>query len=420
MVERKGLMGSVALEGTSASISPSALTLWNENQKPTMTSLASPAPDKPLLNRSSTEASVSQGVGMIDGSIPLIQYSRYSSEFEELGTLGKGGFGSVFQCRNALDGRSYAIKKVRIRRSAKLSQAEFSRRLQRTLREVKSLALLDHPNIVRYYTAWLELDQDADGRRSDTLRGSEYDLMSPSSTGHRMAGDGHYDDSIESSSSWQGHESTQHSCEASCKRRPSGDVSVSDSHTYDYHIPGIPDALDDYGFVFDRSEEKTCEEEKKDVAAGTTTDGSVSAEKETKSLLLKRNGSSSFHSRSQRGFSFQSIDPNAEQSSTGWSKESRNQSEASRGERIKESDQAGASTDTSVCIKYILYIQMQFCSQKTLADFLSNEEARKGPSNATTDVDIPHALTLFLQVMKGVKHVHSQGLIHRDLKPNNW
>lgn len=63
---------------------------------------------------------------------------------------------------------------------------------------------------------------------------------------------------------------------------------------------------------------------------------------------------------------------------------------------------------------------MQFCSQKTLANFLSNEEARKGPSGSSIGgVSIPYALSLFLQTCQGVKHVHSQGLIHRDLKPNN-
>jgi serine/threonine protein kinase len=61
---------------------------------------------------------------------------------------------------------------------------------------------------------------------------------------------------------------------------------------------------------------------------------------------------------------------------------------------------------------------MQFCSQKTLADFLCNEEARRGPTGGDS-LDIPYALSLFLQIAQGVQHVHTQGLIHRDLKPNN-
>jgi hypothetical protein len=43
------------------------------------------------------------------GGIPLVRYSRYASEFIELKALGKGGFGSVFSCKNNLDGRDYAI-----------------------------------------------------------------------------------------------------------------------------------------------------------------------------------------------------------------------------------------------------------------------------------------------------------------------
>jgi len=81
--------------------------------------------------------------------------------------------------------------------------------------------------------------------------------------------------------------------------------------------------------------------------------------------------------------------------------------------------------------RHILYIQMQYCSQKTLRDFLSSPEARKmkksannknndkKDSSSTTKINLQHALELFGQVASGVKHVHSQSLIHRDLKPSN-
>lgn len=72
--------------------------------------------------------------------------SRYTSEFEELEHLGRGGFGSVYRVRNVLDGREYAMKKIAV-----------DAMLDRVLREVKILARLeDHAHIVRYYTAWLE------------------------------------------------------------------------------------------------------------------------------------------------------------------------------------------------------------------------------------------------------------------------
>lgn len=106
--------------------------------------------------------------------IPLIRYSRYSSEFHEISTLGKGGFGAVFKCKNVLDGREYAVKKVLIK--SRLDQKgqlpmEYSRKLDKVLREVKILALLDHVNIVRYYTAWLELEDETE-RCDDLVQGS--------------------------------------------------------------------------------------------------------------------------------------------------------------------------------------------------------------------------------------------------------
>ena len=104
--------------------------------------------------------------GQIDG-IPFVKHSRYQSEFREIAPLGKGGFGTVFRCENVLDGRQYAIKKVRIS-----SGEEFSQRLQRVLREVKTLAKLDHPNIVRYYTAWLEAEESGNEKENDEKEGS--------------------------------------------------------------------------------------------------------------------------------------------------------------------------------------------------------------------------------------------------------
>ncbi|KAK2631913.1 hypothetical protein EUGRSUZ_L02279, partial [Eucalyptus grandis] len=41
--------------------------------------------------------------------------SRYLNDFEELQTLGHGGFGHVVLCKNKLDGRQYAVKKIRLK-----------------------------------------------------------------------------------------------------------------------------------------------------------------------------------------------------------------------------------------------------------------------------------------------------------------
>lgn len=57
---------------------------------------------------------------------------------------GRGGFGAVMLCINKLDGRRYAIKKIRLRSRSALTHS-------RILREVATLSRLQHQNVVRYY-----------------------------------------------------------------------------------------------------------------------------------------------------------------------------------------------------------------------------------------------------------------------------
>jgi len=79
--------------------------------------------------------------------------SRYRSDFEEIEFLGKGGFGEVVKARNRLDGRLYAIKKVKL----DPKDSEYNRKI---LREVTTLSRLHHEYVVRYFQAWFE---EADG-----------------------------------------------------------------------------------------------------------------------------------------------------------------------------------------------------------------------------------------------------------------
>ncbi|CAK1603563.1 unnamed protein product [Parnassius mnemosyne] len=78
-----------------------------------------------------------------------LEWSRYHKEFEELYFIAGGGFGSVFKARHRLDGVEYAVKKVYIKSSDVHS-------IMTHLAEVKTIASLNHPNIVNYKAAWLE------------------------------------------------------------------------------------------------------------------------------------------------------------------------------------------------------------------------------------------------------------------------
>lgn len=88
---------------------------------------------------------------------PFHAHSYYHSTFEERGLLGRGGFGRVYHTYNVLDQRDYAVKKIPL--SPKLSQRYREggyKELTHILREVQALARLDHCNVVRYHAAWIE------------------------------------------------------------------------------------------------------------------------------------------------------------------------------------------------------------------------------------------------------------------------
>ena len=74
--------------------------------------------------------------------------SRFLTDFEPMHCLGKGGFGVVFECTNRIDDNRYAVKRIR------LPQIEEAKK--KVMREVKTLAKLDHRHIVRYFNTWLE------------------------------------------------------------------------------------------------------------------------------------------------------------------------------------------------------------------------------------------------------------------------
>jgi len=59
--------------------------------------------------------------------------------------IGSGGYAHVYEVYNSLDDRKYAIKKIGIRNN-----------FYPSLIEVRSMAKLEHKNIVRYHTSWVE------------------------------------------------------------------------------------------------------------------------------------------------------------------------------------------------------------------------------------------------------------------------
>lgn len=102
-----------------------------------------------------------------------VQNSRYKNDFIEMNLLGKGGFASAFRARNRLDGIDYAVKKIRLGNNIEETDRYNEKNpYEKIFREIKNLARLEHHNVIRYYSSWLELDdstgdQELESDRSD-------------------------------------------------------------------------------------------------------------------------------------------------------------------------------------------------------------------------------------------------------------
>uniref|UniRef100_A0A8C5GB27 non-specific serine/threonine protein kinase n=1 Tax=Gouania willdenowi TaxID=441366 RepID=A0A8C5GB27_GOUWI len=72
----------------------------------------------------------------------FVHFIRFTTDYDSIERLGKGGFGRVFKAKQKLLNRYFAIKIVQCKEKA--------------LREVEALSDLFHVNIVRYYTCWIE------------------------------------------------------------------------------------------------------------------------------------------------------------------------------------------------------------------------------------------------------------------------
>ncbi|CAK0800505.1 unnamed protein product, partial [Prorocentrum cordatum] len=104
-----------------------------------------------LLSRRFHDLAPGRGGGS-DGPVEfsLREGSSGGIVFEELGFLGRGGFGSVTKVRHRVDRQLYAIKRI------ELTGSQGSR--EQILKECATLPRLTHLHIVRYYQAWKEVE----------------------------------------------------------------------------------------------------------------------------------------------------------------------------------------------------------------------------------------------------------------------
>ena len=106
------------------------------------------------LNSSNTNMLVNLDINkneINNKELVISKLNTYNKTFYELNLLGSGSFGNVYKVHHKLDNEYYAMKKIII--TDELIQLNYD-----VFQEVKLFAKLHHPNIVRYFSSWIDFD----------------------------------------------------------------------------------------------------------------------------------------------------------------------------------------------------------------------------------------------------------------------
>ncbi len=77
--------------------------------------------------------------------------NKYRNNFNQLALLGKGGYGTVYKVFHRFEKKYYAIKKIFIVQDLISDDYDI-------FNEIQLYSGLTHPNVVRYYSSWVDID----------------------------------------------------------------------------------------------------------------------------------------------------------------------------------------------------------------------------------------------------------------------
>jgi len=344
-----------------------------------------------------------------------LSVSRYSREFIQRKQLGCGSFGQVFLATNKLDNCDYAVKKTIF-----AAKGYDTKEVEMVIKEVKCLAKLDHENVVRYYTSWLEPTWTMTGNTS-----SPTNIMD--GTDHNKRGE---DERVEVSCPDEvASKDVQRKMMSSIQQLVYGDKQHSKS-------------MDSYT----SNQDETMREHSASYGGGNATDykrggeGLCAWSFDSSSNNHTRNIDSwnnlpSYNNNNNNSTMLDSISTGGYGEDSECSEWTIDQQQSSAGNfhvqhhntnhhmYSHRQQQQQQQREKSYRYQICLFIQMQLCNPSTLADWIRRRNSSSStPSDTQTKKWCKHyeiAWEIFLQIVQGLAHVHSQGIIHRDLKPAN-
>uniref|UniRef100_F1KRI9 PRKR-like endoplasmic reticulum kinase n=1 Tax=Ascaris suum TaxID=6253 RepID=F1KRI9_ASCSU len=373
--------------------------------KPSASSVATSStellPDEPsasarkLSSRRTTNSTASQVV-------PDPFSSKFFEDFIPEKILGKGGYGIVFNCRHRLDDRNYAVKRIAVSDTASA--------VERVKREAKAMAKLDHPGIIRYFHTWIERPPEGWQQAKDkeilknirALYGSTNPSLSPSSDSvfHLHIGD-----------------SSSNKAGVRVKQRRNDEVSSLSVKLMRNGANNIGSWEIKGDAVLAPSEQLSGSwaDDARGVSQNTPCSSSDSDSScEQSNLLVATVNQDRGLKTESSGIVFENESCSKEDCAVGRSKKS--SPSTSSGALEPPAVLFVSKTELHTCKKtkdYIyLYIQMELCQELTLHNWLLM-------NNHEGDRQLERMRNWLAQLVCAIDYIHEQGLIHRDLKPQN-
>ena len=367
----------------------------------------------------------------ITDSLGSISTGTFEGDYKFRQTIGEGGYGEVYKVVSKRDNQTYAVKKVRF------DKYRYKDRIHLIKRELINNAKLSHENVVRYYDSWIEAsaDQSLDSTDSSDSE-TEYSKSHKSNTSGARSSTTkkvHVNDNKtvevgltrrKSTQDWKKGENADGATDVkkneahekktievateSCTKSSEGNICVktglaafntlnrkvksSSSTTAEYeqadvHTGADPDAtVDEYVPSDVRDIDKTADTEDDDVFDEDEIEEdnaqiSVQDASTLNEILMQVSGSDHKDGTLKHVL----------------------KSDSDYNERIQE------ATDDSGPRYLDLYIKMEFCDE-TLKEAIDNRKLVQNDEKSWS---------YFRQIVKGLDYIHSKGITHRDLNPNN-